>query len=434
MKAWIDKALAKGITDVQFFAVRTKNVKLTVYQHQIDEHVQSDVEVVTMRGIYNGKMASVRFEHNTNTVIDIFIDQLIDHASAITSNDPAIIFEGSKEYPKIKDSNYDFGSVPTDKKIQLLKDIEVQMEQHPKLKQVQSVVYQESDVETSLMNSKGIDLSQRSTYAYAYAVGVFHENDDIQSAMEITLAKTFDEMDAKKIAEETVSKGVKKLGASSMASKRYPVVFENKTFGSILGAFGSNFSAESAYRNLTPLKDKVGQSIANDFVQLVDDPLDEKAFQQMAFDHEGVACRTKDIIKDGVFQGFLHNLKTASIFKQEPTGNSFGGGISSTNLVMKPGTKSFEEMIAPIQDGVFINNLMGLHAGVKASSGDFSIQASGFRIENGQLSKPVKMIVVSGNFFTMMNEIADLDNELEYNLSSIAAPNVYIQQLGIAGE
>jgi PmbA protein len=308
------------------------------------------------------------------------------------------------------------------------------METHPQLKQVQSVVYQESDVQTSLINSKGIDLSQRSTYAYAYAVGVFHEDDDIQSAMEITLAKTFEELDAKAIASETIDKGVKKLGGTSLASKRYPVVFENKTFGSILGAFGSNFSAESAYRNLSPLKDKVGTSIAKSFVQLIDDPLTKEAFQQMAFDHEGVACRTKNIIKDGVFQGFLHNLKTASIFQQEPTGNSFGGGISATNLVMKPGSKSFDELLAPIQDGVYINNLMGLHAGVKTSSGDFSIQASGFKIEQGQLTRPVKMIVVSGNFFTMMNEIEGLDNELAFNLSSIAAPNVYIKELGIAGE
>jgi PmbA protein len=431
---WIDKGLSKGLSDIEIFQVRTKSTKLSVYQQSVDEFVQSDVEVTTIRGIYNGKAASVRTESKADATIDQLLNQLIANAKAVTINEPALIYEGSKEYPPAGAPSFDFTSVSTEDKIADLKALEQRLLAHEKVSQVQTTVYNETDITTTLVNSKGLSLQDQYAFAYAYGVAVFAEGEDIQTAYDIKLLKRYDDFKPLELAEKTIEIGVKKLGGSSLPTKAYPVVFSNKMFANILGVFTSIFTGESANRNLTPLKEKVGQAIALDFVQLIDDPRHPEAFFQSRFDNEGVACQRKELVKDGVFQGFVHNLKTAKMANVEPTGNGFGGSTSMTNFYLAPLNPSFDELIAPIENGVYITDLVGLHAGVKTVSGEFSLQASGFRIEQGKLTKAVKMIVVSGNFFELLFQIKGIASDLYFNTSNIGSPSVYIDSLMIGGE
>ncbi len=431
---WIDLGLKKGLTDLEVFAVRNKSLKLSVYQNKLDQHVQSDVESITIRGVYDNKLSTVRFENLSDTNVDQLLDQLKANAKALTVVEPAIIYEGSKSYPDVKDELFDFGSVPVTQKIDLLKNLEQMILANSFVTQVQTTMYQEVDTETSLVNSKGLHLSRHNTYAYAYAIGVFQKEEDIKTAYDIKLAKSFDEFDAKKMAETTVTKGVSSLGGTSIPSGEYPVVFSNEMFADILEVFSSIFSGEAAYRNMTFLKDKVNQQIAGKDINLIDDPLHPDAHFKTGFDDEGVACAKRYVVENGVFKGFNHNLKTASIFKEEPTGNGFRGGISTTNFYLEPQEKSFDTLISDIKDGVYITDLVGLHAGVKTVSGEFSLQASGFKIKDGKVDHPVKMIVISGNFFDAINHVKGIGSDLKFSLSGVGSPSVYIESLMVGGE
>ncbi len=431
---WIELGIKKGITDLEVFAVRNKSLKLSVYQNKLDQHVISDVESITIRGIYDDKLSTVRFEHLDDDKVDQMLDLLIENAKALTVKEPAIIYEGSKTYPEVKDELFDFSSVDVKDKITLLKNIESGILEDKNVKQVQSTIYQEIDTETKLVNSKGLNLSRHNTYAYAYAIGVFEKDDDVKTAYDIKLAKSFSEFDSNEIIQKTLEKGIAKLGGQSVTSDSYPVVFSNEMFADILEVFTSIFSGEAAFRNLTSLKDKVGQRIADSRVNFIDDPLFEDAYFKMPFDDEGVACKKRYVVENGVFKGFNHSLKTAKIFNEQATGNSFGGGISTTNFYLEPSSISFDEMIKDITNGIYITDLVGLHAGVKTVSGEFSLQAGGFRIINGKITTPVKMIVVSGNYFDMLNDIEQFANDLKLNLSGVGSPSVYIKQLVIGGE
>lgn len=433
-QSWIKLGKEKGITDLEVFAVRNKSLKLSVYQGKVDQHVQSDVEVVTIRGIVENKLSTIRFENLSTTNVSLMLDQLIANAKALTVVEPAIIYEGSKSYPKVADELFDFNSVPVLDKINLLKNLEAKILENSKVKQVQSTQYQEIDTKTTLVNSKGLNLSRHNTYAYAYAIGVFAEGEDIQTAYDVKLAKTFDEFDADKMAQTTIDMGVKKLGGKSMSSGKYPTVFSNEMFADLLSVFTSIFSGEAAYRNMTSLKDKVGKEIADPRFNLIDDPLLKDALFKMPFDDEGVACSKRHIIEKGVFKGFNHNLKTAAIFKEAPTGNGFHGSIAPTNLYLEPGQKSFDELISNIKEGVYITDLVGLHAGVKQVSGDFSLQASGFKIKDGKLDHAVKMIVISGNFFKAINEIDEIGSDLKFTIQGVGSPSILFKSLVVGGE
>lgn len=431
---WIEIGKQKGLTDLEVFATRNKSLSLTVYQGKLDSHVQSDVEQVTIRGIFEGKLSTVRFENLSLTNVEHMLDRLIENAKALTVVEPAIIYEGSPSYPEVKEERFDFGSIPVTTKIDMLKDLEQRILKHPLVSQVQTSTYQEIDTKTTLINSKGLHLTRQNTYAYAYSIGVFKKDDDIKTSYDIKLVKDFNDFNVDDMVEKTITQGVAKLGGKSIPTQAYPVVFSNEMFADILQVFSSIFSGEAAYRNLTALKDKVGEQVFGQNITLIDDPLHPDSHFKIPFDDEGVACQRREVIKDGVFQGFNHNLKTASIFKKEPTGNGFHGSISPTNLYLEPSKTSFDDMINVIEDGVYITDLVGLHAGVKTVSGDFSLQASGRKIVNGKLDHAVKMIVVSGNFFDMMNHVKGIASDLRFDLSGIGSPAVYVESLMIGGE
>ncbi len=433
-KKWIKLGLDKGLTDIEVFATREQSLQLTVYQQKLEQHTTSDVENVRIRGVYDGKLASVSFEHINDDTAAKMIDQLIENAKALTIAEPAIIYEGSDKYPDVEPSEFDFSSVPVTDKINLLKKIEAGISKSPLASAVQTTVYVESINSTTIVNSKGLDLSRKANIAYVYTSGVFKKDEDIKTEFYTKIGKTYDAFNADEIITDVVTKGEKKVGGKSVPTKRYPTVFANRVFSQMLGMFSSTFSGQAAIRNLTVLKDKVGEQVLGKNISIIDDPLFDLAPFQIPFDDEGVACHKRHVFKDGVFEGFLQNLKTAKMFEVEPTGNGFGNGIHPTNLYVTPGEISFDALIKPIEDGIYITDISGLHAGANSVSGDFSMQASGFRILNGKIDHPVKMVVASGNFFEMLNHVKGLDNELKFSISSVGSPNIYVEALAISGE
>jgi len=432
---WIKKGLEKGLTDLEIYAVISKDLSLSIYKGKVEEYTKSELHEVSIRGIYNGKFTSLNAENLSDENIDKLLDQLIENAKSLTIDEPAIIYEGSKDYPKVVDTVYDFDKVPFEKKVNYLLRLEEEIQKSEFVTQVESTNYGETYVETHLVNSKGLNLSRTKSYAYSYGFGVFQKDNDIKTAYKVKIVKDFNDFDVLAHAKETVEEGVNKLGGLEIPSGSYPVVFSNERFANLLSAFSSIFSGTAAYRKMSALVGKEGQKIALDSITIVDDPLSKDAFFQYAFDDQGVACRTKKIVENGVFNGFIHDLKTAAIFKVEPTGNSFSGRVSATNFYLKPGELSFDELIAPIKDGLYITELAGLHAGVQPISGSFNLQAGGFKIINGKIDHPVKMIVVSGNFFEILNSMVGLGSDLKISeLSGYGSPSVHVGELAIGGK
>lgn len=432
---WIKKGLEKGLTDLEIYAVKSKELSLSIYEGKVEEYSKSELHEVAIRGIYNNKFTAISAENLADENIDKLLDKLIENAKSLTIDEPAIIYEGSKSYPVVHDTVFDFDKIPFEAKVEYLLTLESELKKCEYIAQVESANYGETYVETNLVNSKGLNLSRVKSYAYGYAFGVFQKDQDTKTAYKIKVVKDFKDFDPVAQAEETIKEGVSKLGGLEIVSNTYPVVFSNEKFANLLSAFSSIFSGTAAHRKMSALVGKEGEKIALDNITITDDPLSTEAVFQYAFDDQGVACKTKNIIENGVFKGFIHDLKTAAIFNVEPTGNSFGGRVSTTNFYLQPGEISFEELISPIEDGLYITDLQGLHAGVQPISGSFNLQASGYKIINGKVDHPVKMIVVSGNFFEILKSIKGLGNDLKLSeLSGYGSPSVYVGNLAIGGK
>lgn len=436
----IEKAINRGIEAVEIYIQHQQGMSITLYEGNVDKYTVNDVKAMSVRGIYQNHMGNVSVEKFADSEIDALLDALIDNALSITIEQPEFIFEGS-EYPTSKRKADDFTVIPGHKKIQRLQDLEkTLLNKDSRVSKVASANYVETNVNVSIINSKGLSLQKSETYAYIMASAVFQENGDVKSNMDYQMVLKDRDFDLEELASLIVKRGVAKLHGAPVATNAYPVIFENKAFASLLSAFTSVFSGEAAVKNLTQLKEKVGQTIAHKSFTLIDDPLHKDAPFTNTFDDEGVACFKKTIINKGKLVTLLHNLKTANLLQSASTGNGFKSSITSpvgvlpSNLYVKPGKEALAELIATTQNGLFITDMQGLHAGINTISGNFSLQSSGFKIENGQITDPVTLIVVSGNFFDMIQDIEGIASDLYFSLAGTGSPSIKIASLQVSGK
>lgn len=430
---WIQKALNKGFSDLEILINENKILKICLENQKIEHYVESKIIAVSLKGIYQNQISEVYIENLNDYNFDYMLDLLKQNTTIITTKEPAMIFEGSKIYPNIVENNFHFVNISFSKKITLLKELEKLISKSIFFKKTEEILYKEVFNQKKLINSKGINLESANSYAYLYGSSVFERNNDIQSHGELQLVKDFKEFNLEKQAQKIISLGEKKLCGKSLKSATYPTVFSNEMFAVILESFSNVFSAENAYRSLTKLKNKLNQLIASPKINLIDDPLSDLSYFKEKFDDQGIACYRKNIVEKGVFKCFVNNLKMAKIFNQQPTGNFFDGNIMMTNFYLQKGNKSLDKMISGIQNGVYITDLIGLHTGIQIVSGDFSLQASGFKIENGKITFPLKMIVISGNFFDILKNLKEIADDFEFQLSGFGSASVYVGSLTIGG-
>ena len=232
-----------------------------------------------------------------------------------------------------------------------------------------------------------------------------------------------------------------KMGAKSVKAGSYKTILRNEAFQQFFMVFFGNFLATTMQRGLSLLADKEGTKIASDALTVKECPMLEKALTKIPFDDEGVLTTEKAIIDKGTFATALYDLKSAYKAGRQSTGNGFraGSAVSEmpTNLVVEPGEKDLAGLMEEVGEGIMLTDLSGLHAGVNAISGDFSLLCEGYLIEGGKKGRPVEQITVAGNFYDVIKSIKSVGNDI-INLPSGEAefftPSVYVGELAISGD
>lgn len=436
----IKRALDEGFTDIEIYSQFQKGLAISVFDGAIDKNTMSNTKGFSIRGIYNGKMAYVTSE-NPDEDIDFIINNLKENAKVLTTDEEFEIYAGSRDYQVIEKEYSDFYLINPKVKVDMLKQLEKSVkEKDSRIIHVPYCRYSEVDVTTEIVNSKGLNLSNTNRFAFIMVGAVAREGTDQKSAYEFQIVNKFEDFNIEKLADDVVKKVTSLLGAEPVVTKSYPIIFENKVMTDILQAFQFVFSGEAALKKMTLLLGKENEQIMSDKVTIVDDPFHSDAVIVSPFDDEGVACYKKDVVSNGVFKTFLHNLKTARFFKTTSTGNGFkaglGGytGVRGTNLIIQPGTTTLEEMIQDTKEGLLITDVAGLHSGVDPTSGNFSVQATGFLIEGGKIVRPVNLIVVSGNFLKMMSDVEVIGSDLDLSYQGVGAPSIKIASLNVSGK
>lgn len=434
----------QGLDDMEVYYGGGSSLSLKVFEKELDGYSLSESEGLSFRGVYKGKMGYSYTEKVDETSIDFLIKGAIENAQVIDSDDEECIFEGSKEYREVNNFNPQLEKVREEEKIKFVKELEEEcFNLDKRIAKVDTCIYGDGYGETVMSNSKGLYLQEKSNIAYTYVVVVAKENDDIKTGFAYRTGNDFSKFNAKELAEEAVKDALSQLGASSIKSGDYTIVLRNNASADLLEAFSGIFSAENVQKDLSLLKGKLGKKIGSDIFSIIDDPFMEGGLASKSFDGEGVACKYKKVVDKGILTTYLHNLKTAKKDNVETTGNASKSSykspidITPTNFYIEKGNKSFDEIISSIDKGILISDLQGLHSGLNTVSGDFSLAAAGYEIEDGKIKRPVEQITVAGNYFELLKNIEEVASDLKFGLPGgayIGSPSIKIKKLSVAGE
>lgn len=280
-------------------------------------------------------------------------------------------------------------------------------------------------------------------HAYNYVRGAVYGGLGVLAAEEksrklgyySTGARRF-EFDASQIVQEAGRRALGLLGARSIPSGKYPVLLRSHVAQELLAIYASVFFADMVQKGKSRLKGKLGENIASPLFSLYSDPHLPGEPGSLPFDGEGVATQRIAVVEKGVLLSFLYHLESAMKENVSPTGNATRGAngrIATTfmNFVVPLGPHSLSELQQAYPRLVQIEKLEG-SASCSAVSGEISIGAQGFLLENGQIMHPVDQITLSGNFFDVLYAIEGISQHYDNSFSSFKVPDLLINGFFLA--
>jgi PmbA protein len=219
---------------------------------------------------------------------------------------------------------------------------------------------------------------------------------------------------------------LKRLGAHQLSTCQAPVIFEAGVARGLLGHFVSAVSGGALYRKASFLVDHAGKQVFPSFVHIHEQPHLKGAMGSAPFDNEGVATRPRDLVTDGVLQGYVLSSYSACRLGLKTTGNA--GGVR--NLTIDPGPNDLSALLKLMDTGLLVTELIG--HGFNMVTGDYSRGAAGFWIEGGEIQYPVEEITIAGNLKDMLLSMEAVGNDMDTR-GNIRSGSIFIKRMTVAG-
>ncbi|MGL5414166.1 MAG: TldD/PmbA family protein [Clostridium sp.] len=435
------RARLEGMEEFEIYFSDKDSLSINIYKEEVEKYNLNKSFGISFRAKVEGKMGYSYSEIIDEEAIDMLINNAKAAALYIEDDDKQFIYEGDKEYAKINNYHTALENIEADKLIELAKGMERECKkQSDKVVNFGGCGIGYSNVKYGISNSKGLDLSDRFNLLTAYVAPILEIDNVKYDGFGYAIAKSIDEVNPEDIAKMAIKEAMDKVGAKTIKSKKYKTVIKNEAMVSLLQSFWSIFDGDLAQKGISLLKGKEGEVIASSKVSIIDNPHMKDGLASVAFDDEGVATFEKSIIENGKLITLLHNLKTANKENRKSTGSGFKSSYASpvsvgpTNFYLEKGEKSFEALLKDVSNGLIVTEFSGLHSGANSITGEFSLAAKGFVIENGKQGRPVEQITVAGNFFDLLKSIEVVCDDIKFPMTSFGSPSVYVGEMSVAGE
>jgi len=236
------------------------------------------------------------------------------------------------------------------------------------------------------------------------------------------------------VGRKAGERAVARFGPRKVETCKVPVVYDPRVSNSLVGHLAGAVNGASVARKTSFLKDRLGQQLFGNNIRIIDDPLRLRGLRSQPFDAEGVAVRKLAIIDQGVLTSWLLDSSTARELGMVTTGHAHRGVSSSPspgayNLHLEAGEPTPAELISDIKQGFYVTDLIG--SGVNGVTGDYSRGASGFWIENGEITYAVSEVTIAGHLIEMFKSLTPA-NDLEFRYG-VNAPTLRIEGLTVGG-
>jgi PmbA protein len=218
-----------------------------------------------------------------------------------------------------------------------------------------------------------------------------------------------------------------RLGARKIATRQAPVLFEAPAAIGLIGHFVSAVNGGSLYRKTSFLIDSLGKQVFSPGVQIEEQPFEKQEMASTPFDEEGVAARSRAIVRDGVVEGYFLGSYSARKLGMKTTGSAGG----HHNLFVRSDGPDFAGMLKKMHRGLLVTELMG--QGVNPVTGDYSRGAAGYWVEGGVVRFPVEEITIAGNLKEMFKGIVTIGSDLVARSGRFCG-SILVENMTIAGD
>lgn len=443
LAAELVSALKKqGADAADVYIVSSTGFNTTVRLGKIERLQQSTSKGLGLRVIKNGAMANTFTTDFTGKAVQDLARETMeivkissaDKHNGLAPKELLGVYEG-----KLMMYDESLEKLSPEKKIEIVKTAEdAGMKFDKRITNGRGSSWNDSRTQVTLANSDGFVGQYKTTSASVSVSLLAEENGVKQTDGWYTFGRFFNKLASpREVGEEAGRRVISKLGGRKIKSQVVPVVVDPQVSSGLVSMVFGAASGGSIYRRSSFLVDKVGQEISSPLVTIVDDATMADGVASRPFDGEGVKTSQITILENGVLKNYICDAYSARRLNLKATGNASRGyqstpGVGSTNLYLKNGNTSPKDIIKSVKNGLYLTDMFG--SGMNSVTGDFSQGATGFWIENGEITYPVQEITIAGNVLKALQNVKVVGNDLSFKLGSTAAPTLLVSEMTVGGE
>ncbi|MEK7292585.1 MAG: TldD/PmbA family protein [Actinomycetota bacterium] len=442
LQAIADRVVSQATSgeQIEAYVGRGGETAIRVYEGEVEHFVSAQSEGVGIRVIKDGRTGSAYAGTLDAVAVAEVLAEARDNVQFGTADQFAGLAEPDGVVPvpqKFWDDELEH-FLTTDK-ISLTKELERLTLGMDSRIRVEESNYDDEWSESAVATTTGVRESGRGNSCYVSVATLADDGDETQTGYGFSVGDSPKEFDLGKAAREAADRATRLLGAIKPSSKRVTVVLDPYVTAQFLGIISSTLNGESVSKGRSFFADRLGDQVADARITLIDDPTNPLAYTATDIDGEGLAARRNVLIEDGVLKKFVHSSYSARRMNTVSTGNAVRGGFAGSPGVgciamqLTPGTKSQNELIAEVDDGVWVQMVQGLHSGVNPISGDFSTGASGMLISHGQVGSPVREFTIASTLQRMLLDVVALGNDVDWLPSRAAGLTMVIRDVTMSG-
>ena len=431
---------------LEVYATRGTDTEVRAYDGEVESLTSADSSGVGIRVVLEGAEGSrVGFAWAQSLDPSVVADTLADARdnARFATPDPDVVLATPDGVEAVELDLWDDGVAATamEKKVALALDLErATRAADPRVRQVSSADYADSRVEVALASTTGIASSRRRTNAFLSVDAIAGEGAETQTGTGFSVGRGPGELSPEEAMDDAVVRAVRLLGAQKARSGRQTVVFDRRVVSTLLAVVASALSGEAVVKGRSFFAGRLGEPVAAPGVTLVDDPTDARAYGASSHDGEGLACRRNVLIAGGALRMFVYDTVSARRAGATSTGSAVRGGFAGTPtagcraLVLSPGSEDYDDILASVGDGLYVQSVTGVHSGVNAVSGDFSVGAEGLTIRGGALDQPVREVTVASTLQRMLQSIVHVGADLRWLPGVAAGQTLAIADMQLSGD
>jgi PmbA protein len=435
----LSRARARGATEADGFLIEEQHFSASVRLGQVDTVKHSREQRLSLR-VFAGKASAAA---STSDLSRASLERVVDEATAlarVTAEDPHAGLPDPAELitsvPDLELEEHGGEELAPEAKIELARQAEAAaLQSDPRIANSEGAEYWDRRARYVYATSHGFARGYTTT-AFGLSVSpVASANGEMQRDYWYSAARHRGALETPvSIGQTAARRALRRLGGRKVKTTEVPVVFDPDTAASLVRSIAGAASGPALYRRASFLVDKLGQRIAAPAVTIVDDGLIPRALGSRPFDGEGLATRTTVLVGDGVLESYLldsySGRKLGLRTTHHASRDGAGVGVSTTNLVLKPGPTPPADLIRSVKNGLYVTELIGF--GVNGVTGDYSRGAVGLWIDNGELTYPVEEVTVAGNLLEMFGAIEGIGNDLVLRDRTVS-PTLLIGRMVVAG-